>query len=176
MFCCANSALGEGLLLAAARGRGSLLALLPLLPAVRLPTRPCARPGRGRRIDGQHLLVSRSVIVPMAAAVRELSSSNAAGCIPISCGVLWTRRPLTRRRHSRASVTVRSTRVSCCCLCGRSVAKSKRITRQCWIYGGRRSQDGWRHLERGVSLGPAVRAQCFLELVALLANHESIAT
>ena len=37
-------------------------------------------------------------------------------------------------------------------VCGRSLAKPKRVTRQCWIHGGRRSQDGWRHLERGVSL------------------------
>ena len=46
----------------------------------------------------------------LAAAVRELSnSSNAAGFIPISCGVLWTRRLLTRRRHSHGSATVRPT-------------------------------------------------------------------
>ena len=156
MFCCANSALGEGVVLAAARGRGSLLPLLPLLPAVRLPPRLCAWPGRGRRINGQHILVSRSVIGCADQCASSAIRSHAAGCIPTSCGGSWTRRPPTRRRHLRGSATVRSTRVSCCCLCGRCLAEPK-ASRQRGIHGGRRSQDGWRHLERGVSLGPAVR-------------------
>ena len=166
MFCCANSALGEGIVLAAARGRGSLLPLLPLLPAVRLPPRLCAWPGRGRRINGQHILVSRSVIGCADQCASSAIRSHAAGCIPTSCGGSWTRRPLTRRRHLRGSATVRSTRVSCC-LCGRSLAEPK-ASRQRGIHGGRRSQDGWRHLERGVSLGPAVRIDRYsLELAVL---------